>query len=147
DAGAAGPVSAAPAPNGSATLHVGWDAKVVDTIDPNESDEVAYYPPEGERFVVVYLNVTHVGDEELELRQRDFKLQSGNETHGFRPLAGTDGFFDHPMGPGRNYKGWTAFTVPKGTTGTLVYDGNASVAVEFEREPDLDEKISLKVRG
>ena len=147
DAGATGPISAAPAPNGSATLHVGWTATVVDTVDPNESDEVAYYPPEGERFVVVYLNVTHVGDEELELRQRDFKLRAGNETHGFRPLAGTDGFFDHPMGPGRNYKGWTVFTVPKGTTGTLVYDGNASVAVEFERESDLAEKISLRVRN
>ena len=138
-----GPLSTEPAPNGSVALHVGWNAKVVDTIDPNESDDSAFYAPEGEQFVLVRLNVTNVGEEEVPVKQAGFKLRAENTTYGYQPLAGADGFMDHPMPPGRNYKGWTVFTVPKGTTGTLVYRANATVGVEFERESDLPVNVEV----
>ena len=61
------------------------------------------------------------------------------------PLADHEGFLDFPIGPGQRYVAWTVFTVPEGTTGTLIYDQsatNATVAVEFERSSTLPAEVT-----
>jgi hypothetical protein len=147
--GDGGPISAASASpdDSTTTLHVEWNAKVVDEIDPNESDEQAYYPPAGEQFVVVRMSINNTGDRQAELTQAAFELRTDERTHSYRALADHDGFLDFPIAPGQHYVGWTVFTVPEGTTGTLVYDQNAtaaSIAVEFEYDSDLPVEVTQR---
>lgn len=131
--------------NASASLHVAWNAKVTDTIDPNESDDRAYYPPEGQQFVVVRMSIDNTGDAQVPLKQAAFRLEANGTTYANESLAEHDGFLDFPMGPGENYAVWTVFAVPEGASGTLVYDQNATdatVAVEFERDSDLRAEVT-----
>ena len=127
------------------TLTVTWNATVTETIDPNESDDRAYYPPSGERFVVVRLAINNTGDQQVPLQQGAFELRTEDRIHGHQPLADHEGFLDFPIGPGQRYVAWTVFTVPEGTTGTLIYDQsatNATVAVEFERSSTLPAEVT-----
>ncbi|PSQ47137.1 hypothetical protein BRD15_07585 [Halobacteriales archaeon SW_6_65_15] len=142
-----GPISAeSVSPDNSTTsLHVDWNAKVNDTIDPNESDDQAYYAPEGKEFVIVRMSINNTGNESAELKQAAFKLRTEERTYGYQLLADHDGFLDFPISPGQHYVGWTVFTVPEGTTGTLVYDQNetlVTVAVEFERDQGLPVNVT-----
>jgi hypothetical protein len=139
DGGPIGAESVSPE-NDTISLHVAWNAKVTDTIDPNESDEQAYYAPDGKQFVVVRMSINNTGEEQTNLTQSAFKLRTENRTYAYQVLADHDGFLDFPITPGQHYVGWTAFTVPEETTGTLVYDQNATLAtaaVEFERDSNL----------
>ena len=136
--------SAAPE-NATASLHVAWNAKVTDTIDPNESDDLAYRAPEGEQFVVVRMSIDNDGDAQVPLKQAAFRLEANGTTYANESLADHDGFLDFPIGPGENYAVWTVFTVPEGASGTLVYDQNATdaaVAVEFERDSELPVEVT-----
>lgn len=145
--GGGGPISAASATptNSTTTLEVDWNAKVIDSIDPNETDGKAYYPPEGEQFVLVRMSINNTGEQKVSLKQSAFKLQTEERTYAFQPLADHDGFLDFPISPGQHYVGWTVFTVPKGTTGTLIYDQNATaepVAVSFSYDSGLPVDVS-----
>jgi hypothetical protein len=142
-----GPISAESASpdNSTTSLHVAWNAKVTDTIDPNESDDLAYYAPEGEEFVIMRMSINNTGNESAELKQAAFKLRTEERTYGYQLLADHDGFLDFPISPGQHYVGWTVFTVPEGTTGTLVYDQNETLTtatVEFERDPGLPVNVT-----
>jgi hypothetical protein len=145
--GDAGPISAestSPA-NSTTSLHVAWNAQVTDTIDPNESDDLAYYPPAGEEFVIVRMSINNTGNESAELKQASFKLRAENRTYENQTLADHDGFLDFSIAPGQHYVGWTVFTVPEGTTGTLIYDQNETAdagAVEFERDPNFPVNVT-----
>lgn len=140
-------ISAASAsPDGSATtLRVKWNAKVVDEIDVNRSDELAYYSPEGQQFVVVRLSVNNTGSRKVAVKQAAFDLRTDEQTYDQQTLADHDGFLDFPISPGQHYVGWTVFSVPEGTTGTLVYDQNETgvpVSVTFERDQSLSVNVT-----
>ncbi|WP_137284818.1 restriction endonuclease [Halorussus salinisoli] len=147
--GGSGPISAesaAPA-NSTTTLSVTWNAKVVDTIDPNESDGRAYHAPRGEQFVLVRMSLDNTGEEEVTVKQAGFELRTDERTYSHQPLNDHDGFVDFPISPDTNYVGWTVFAVPEGTTGTLVYDQNASdapVSVEFDYDPNLAVNVTQR---
>lgn len=147
--GGDGPVSAeSVAPdNSTAKIHIEWNAKVVDSIDVNESDDKAYYPPEGEEFVIVRMSINNTGEQKIPLKQSAFKLRTEERTYGHQLLSDHDGFLDFPAAPGQHYVGWTVFSVPKGTSGTLVYDQNATgspVTVEFERNADFPVDVTQR---
>lgn len=131
--------------NASAAMHVAWNAEVTDIIDPNESDGLAYYPPEGEQFVVVAMNIDNTGDAQVPLKQTAFRFEADGTTYATESLADHDGFLDFPIGPGENVVVWTVFTVPEDVSGTLVYDQNATdadVAVEFERDSSFPVEVT-----
>ncbi|MFC7082467.1 DUF4352 domain-containing protein [Halorussus caseinilyticus] len=147
--GGGAPISAesvAPA-NSTTNVTVSWNAKVVDTIDPNESDGRAYHAPRGEQFVLVRMSVNNTGEKSAKVRQAGFKLRTENRTYSHQPLNEHDGFVDFAISPGTNYVGWTVFSVPKGTTGTLVYERNASdkpIAVSFDHDPNLAVNVTQR---
>ena len=127
-------------PNGTSTLRVSWNAKVVDQIDPNHSDGKAYYPPAGEQFVLVAMHVNNTGERKAPVKQAGFELRADGETYAHQPLRDHDGFTDFNMSPGTYYAGWTVFSVPEGATATLTYDYNVSdapVAVEFVHDSGI----------
>ncbi|WP_309221770.1 DUF4352 domain-containing protein [Halorussus sp. MSC15.2] len=140
--GSGGPVSAesvAPA-NSTTTLSVTWNAKVVDEIDPNESDGKAFYPPEGEQFVLVKMSINNTGGQKVTVKESGFRLRTDERTYRHQPLHDFDGFVDFPISPGNRYPGWTVFSVPEGTTATLTYDYNVTddpVTVEFTRDSSM----------
>ncbi len=138
--------SVAPA-NSTTTFSVRWNARVTDEIDPNESDAKSYRAPRGEQFVLVRMSVNNTGEGKAKIRESGFKLRTENETYGHQPLSDHDGFVDFAMSPGTNYYGWTVFAVPKGTTGTLVYEQNASappVGVEFTHDPNIAVNVTRR---
>ncbi|NHN59888.1 MULTISPECIES: restriction endonuclease [Halorussus] len=140
--GGGGPVSAenVSPPNSTSTLRVSWNAKAVDEIDPNRTDERAYYPPAGEQFVLVAMRVNNTGEGTVPVKQAGFELRVDGETYSHQPLRDHDGFMDFSMSPGTYYAGWTVFSVPEGAAGTLTYDHNVSdtpVAVEFVHDSDI----------
>jgi hypothetical protein len=140
--GGGGPVSAeSTAPAGSnATLDVAWNAKVLDEIDPDPSDTKAYRPPQGDQFVVVRMSLNNTGQEKIPVNQSSFEFRTADRTYGHQPLADHSTFVGFTMSPGTNYVGWTVFAVPEGTSGTLVYDQNATAApvtVNFQRDESL----------
>ncbi|WP_276298870.1 restriction endonuclease [Halorussus lipolyticus] len=138
--------SAAPA-NSTTTLSVSWNARVTDEIDPNESDTKYYGAPRGEQFVLVRMSINNTGNGTVTVKQANFKLRTENRTYGYQPLTDHDGFVDFPISSGQRYVGWTVFAVPKGTSGTLVYEQNASeppVAVEFTHDPAIAVNVTQR---
>lgn len=131
--------SAAPE-NSTTTLSVGWNARVTDEIDPNESDEKSYRAPRGEQFVLVQMTFDNTGEGNVNLTTRSFKLRTDERTYSHQPLNDHEGLLGFEMSPGTRYAGWMVFAVPEGTTGMLVYDQNVtgeSVTVEFEHDSDI----------
>ncbi|UPW01134.1 restriction endonuclease [Halorussus gelatinilyticus] len=147
--GGGGPVSAesvSPA-NSTTTLSVAWNARVTDTIDPDESDGKAYPAPRGKQFVLVKMRINNTGDAKTPLKKSAFKLRTANRTYGHQPLAEHEGFIDFPISPNQRYVGWLAFAVPEGSSGTLIYDQNATgtpVTVEFTRDSSIDVNVSQR---
>jgi len=145
--GGDGPVSAeSVSPDNSATtLSVTWNARVTDTIDPNESDGKAYPAPRGKQFVLVRMAINNSGEAKTQLKKSAFKFRTDDRTYGQQSLADHEGFIDFPISPDQRYSGWLVFAVPDGASGTLVYDQNATgtpVTVEFTRDSDLDVSVS-----
>lgn len=140
--GDGGPVSAeSVSPDNSATtLSVAWNARVTDSIDPNESDGKAYSAPRGKQFVLVQLTVNNTGEAKTQLKKSAFEFRTENRTYGQQPLADHEGFIDFAIGPKQRYSGWLVFAVPEESSGTLIYDQNTTgtpVTVEFTRDSDL----------
>ncbi|WP_158056148.1 restriction endonuclease [Halorussus halophilus] len=138
--------AATPTDENATTLYAGWNAERVDSIDPNESDDRAYYPPKGEQFVVVQFNFTNEGESDVPLNASSFKLRTENRTYGHQPLAGQRLFAGFTLGPGERYlDNALVFSIPKGADATLVYDSNVTgtpVNVEFERDTSLPTNVS-----
>lgn len=131
--------SVAPA-NNTTTLSISWNARVVDEIDPNESDGKSYRAPRGEQFVLVQMNFNNTGQGKVNLTKQSFKFRTDERTYSHQPLNDHEGFIGLEMSPGTRYAGWMVFAVPEGATGTLIYDQNVSdtpVTVEFERNSDI----------
>jgi hypothetical protein len=145
--GASGPVSAesiAPE-NSTSTLSVSWNARVTDTIDPDASDDKAYYAPPGEQFVLVRMEFENTGEGEVNLTKRSFEFRTDERTYSHQPLNDHEGFLGFVMSPGNQYSGWMVFAVPEGSTGTLVYDQTVtadSVTVEFTRDSSLSVNVT-----
>ncbi|WP_135830173.1 restriction endonuclease [Halorussus halobius] len=129
------------APEGAnASLHVTWNAKVTDSIDMNESDDLVYPAPEGQQLVLVRMAINNTGNGSVPLKQTAFKLRANGTTHANQTLARHAGFLNLPIGPGETVPVWTVFAIPEGESATLVYDQNvtrATVEVEFVRNSDL----------
>ncbi|USZ67573.1 restriction endonuclease [Halorussus salilacus] len=131
----------------NASLSVAWNAEVTDSIDPNESDDVAYPAPEGQEFVVVQMNILNTGNDSVPLSRGAFQLRANGTTSRSESFADHEGFVDLPLSAGGNRTAWTAFAVPEGSTGTLVYDQNATdatVAVEFERDTAISTNVTAR---
>ncbi|UPV75060.1 DUF4352 domain-containing protein [Halorussus limi] len=147
--GGGGPVSAesvSPA-NSTTTLSVTWNARVTDTIDPDEGDGKVYPAPQGKQFVLVSMQFENTGQGTVNLTKKSFKFRTNGETYSHQPLAEHDGLMGLEMSPGNYYTGWMVFTVPEGSSGTLIYDQNATegtVAVEFTRDSKLAVNVSQR---
>ncbi|WP_128476428.1 restriction endonuclease [Halorussus pelagicus] len=145
--GGNGPVSAeSVAPeNSTSTLNVTWNARVTDTIDPNESDGRAYNPPRGYQFVLVQMQFKNGGESSVNLTKKSFKFRTDERTYSHQPLSEHEGFMGLQMSPGTRYAGWMVFAVPEDSSGTLVYDQSVtgdSIAVKFTRDSNLEVSVS-----
>jgi len=131
--------STAPA-DANASLQVVWNAKVTDSIDMNESDELVYPAPEGEQLVLVRMAINNTGNDSVPLEQTAFQLRANGTTYANETLADHEGFLNLPVEPDTVVPVWTVFAIPEGESATLVYDQNATqatVAVEFTRDSEL----------
>lgn len=115
-------LSAAPiAPGQSATtLYVEWNATSKTIIDANTSDEYAFYPPNGTRFVIIKWSITNTGEQAVTLHPAMFTVAANGSTYRYQPLRGAAGFEETTVGPGESHEGWTAYAIPTTeTTGTI----------------------------
>lgn len=75
--------------NPSTSLNVVWNARAQSAVDPDPGDMSIYNSNEGEKFLVVRVEVTNSGDEPIELDPRLFKFQSEGVVYDYQPLFGS----------------------------------------------------------
>lgn len=127
----------------TAHLSVRWNSRAQSAVDPDSSDLTNYQPNDGNKFVVVRMNITNTGSRNLELTPRLVHLQSNGVVYESQILFGSgQGLSGVTLAPGGSYTGWTVFSVPNGTAeGSLVVNQDAyisrNVAVEFTRDPSI----------
>ena len=125
--------------NETKALDVTWNAKTTAELEPEKN--VVYRAREGQQFVVVQLNVTNTGEENIGLRQEGFRLRANGTVHGHQPLTNASGFEVGVLKPGKAMSTWTVFSVDEGVTNaTLVAEEGVygDVAVRFQRDADLE---------
>lgn len=127
-------------------LEIIWNARAQSGVDPDTDDFSSYSAEDGEKFVVVRMEVTNVGDGEIELTPRFFQFESSGVRHDYQGLFGSsDGFSGITLSPGATHEGWIVFSVSEDTTtGVLVtnqdayFDQNVSVAFTHDERMAID---------
>ncbi|WP_227353706.1 restriction endonuclease [Haladaptatus salinisoli] len=127
--------------NVTRALDVRWNAERVSEIDPESDDAGVYRPREGERFLLVSMNVTNAGADSVGLRQRDFVLRSNGTLRGHQPLVNASGFNSTVLEEGESVTVWTVFSVDADATNATIAVSEAArhggLRVRFVRDESL----------
>jgi len=135
-------------PDATHSLDVVWNARAQSEVDPDPSDFSAYNANEGEKFLVVRMEITNSGDTDVELTQRLFKAEADGVRYDTQSLFGSgNSISDVTLSPGATYSGWVAFSIPSGTTDAeLTVSQEAyyreNVTVAFDRNPEMPINMS-----
>lgn len=129
-------------------LSVTWNSRAQSAVDSDSSDLTNHQPNDGEKFVVVRMQVTNTGTSDLELTPRLFQLRADGVVYEYQVLFGSGhGLAGVTLTPGAGYSGWTVFSVPNGTTeGSLIVNQDAyfrkNVTVQFTHNASMPINMS-----
>ncbi|ELZ05380.1 DUF4352 domain-containing protein [Natrialba aegyptia] len=119
------------------SLEIAYNARVSTELGPGEHSTIA---EDGNKWVIVRMDVTNTGDAERELLAHQYILESGGETY---EIVAFDEHYlrGKTAGSGETVTGWVAFHVPVETeTATLTANQDAiaeQIDVEFTRNTSL----------
>lgn len=130
----------------STSLQVVWNARAQSAVDPNPDDMSTYSSNEGEKFVVVRMEITNTGNEQLELTPRIFQLEANGVIYNHQSLFGSgNSFYDVSLNPDATYSAWVAFSVPEDATEAQLtvnqeayYEKNISVSFSEDTELSIN---------
>lgn len=134
--------------NPSTSLEVVWNARAQSAVDPDPNDMSIYNSNEGEKYLVVRMEVTNSGDEPIELDPRLFELESEGVVYEYQSLFGSGNSFSGvSLNPGGSYSAWTAFSVPENTAnGQIVINQEAyfqkNISVSFSHNESMSINMS-----
>lgn len=134
----------------AADVLVAWDAGAGAVADANPNDSRAVPAPNGSKFVVVGLELTNVGGDEVPLRAGDFALSVNGTRHGYQPLAGHEPFPRDALPGGTTVNATLVYRVPAdATSATLVVDDRLGeeFAVLFEHDTDVTPGVAVRESG
>ncbi|WP_049985790.1 restriction endonuclease [Halobellus rufus] len=137
-------VSAMSTAGENATLDARWNARTTTSLEVNGT---TYDAPEGERLLLVRMNVTNTADSPTQLDQSSLALDVAGERYGHQPLDGVTGFPSAGLfEPGESREVWTVFSVPAdGESATLLTTGDTDV--RFTRESAIDVEATVAGDG
>lgn len=125
------------------SMAIVWNARAQSAVNPDPDSFTKYSADEGQKFLVVRMQVENTGDEPVEPSPRAFKLDVDGVHYDRQALFGSG----HTLGgatvtPGATHEGWIVFAIPEDATeGELVVDQEAyhreDVSVAFEHDPDM----------
>lgn len=124
-------------------LEIDWNSRAQSGVDPDTGDFSSYSAENGEKFIVVRMEVTNTGTEEIELTPRFFQVDTNGVKHDYQGLFGSsNGFSRVTLSPGATHEGWMVFTVDENaTSGVLLSNQDAyydkTVKVTFTHQKDM----------
>lgn len=130
------------------SLSVTWNSRAQSAVDPDTEDLNIYNSPDGQKFVVVRMQIENTGSRDVELTPRLFKLRSGGTIYEYQRLFGSsDGLVGVTLQPGGTYDGWIAYSIPEDTeSATLIVDQDAyfdrNVTVSFSKDSSLEINVA-----
>lgn len=138
-----------PSPGSSlTTLDVEWNSRAQSAVNPDTEDFSTYNSNEGEKFVVVRLQIENTGDESVDLTPRLFRLRSSGVEYEYQGLFGSgNGISGVTLNPGGEYSGWVAFSVPEDLTeAELIVHQDAiignGITVRFNQDQSMPIEVS-----
>jgi len=127
--------------NGSA-VDVTWNAAVQSSVTTQEG--ATFSAPEGEKFVVVQMNVTNNREEPVIFRSSTLGFAANNTRRGPRHLKGALGQPPAQIPPGNTTSLWVVFSVDRDVqSGTLLgLPGSDTPPIRFHRDSDLPIRVA-----
>lgn len=127
-------------------LNVRWNSRAQPSVDPSPDSLTHYSANDGEKFVVIRMEITNKGNDSIELTPRMFRLRSSNVEYDYQGLFGSgNSFSDVTLNPGGSYTAWVAYSVPEDMTEAKLivnqeafYRTNVSVTFEYDSQMPID---------
>lgn len=131
----------------SNSLAITWNTRAQSGVDPDTSDLSSYSAEDGQKFVVLRMQLENTGSEDIELTPRFFKLESDGVVYDYQGLFGSsNGVSGVTLQPGATYDGWIAFQIPEDKRqATLIVDQSAYFNEEVNVEFIQDEELPIGV--
>jgi len=132
----------------SSQLNIEWNSRAQSAVDPDPDDISIYNSNDGEKYVVVRMNIQNTGTQSVELTPRAFVLGSDGVEYDYQGLFGSgNSLSDVTLNPEGQYSGWVAFSVPEDMEeAELISDQEAyfdqTVSTDFDHNPDMEINMS-----
>lgn len=129
-------------------LSVVWNSRAQSAVDPDPNDMSIYRSNDGQKYLVVRMEITNTGEGKIELTPRFFKFETDGVIYDYQGLFGSgQSFSSVALTPDSSYSGWTVFPIPSdATTGSIVVDQDAyysmNVSVSFEHDSEMPINMS-----
>jgi len=139
--------SASPS-NPVTNLDVQWSAQTQSSVDPDTSDNTAYYAEDGQKFLVIHMELQNTGNKRVELTPRLFRVAIDGAEYSYQPLRGSSagGLGQVTLQSGGSYEGWILFSIPADATeGELIVYQDAligEVSASFEQDTSMPVNVS-----
>jgi len=129
------------------SLNVTWNARAQSAVDPDTSDVSNYQAEDGNKFVVVRVQLTNAGENEIDLTPRLFGMTADGVGYDYQALFGSgQGGLDVSLQQNASYDGWVVFEVPEDTSNaelTVNQDAYAeNTTVRFTQNENLPVNVS-----
>jgi len=136
-------------PSASQSLDVVWNARAQSAVDPDPNDMSSYNAEDGQKFLVVRMQLTNTGPSSVEMTPSLFRILADGVEYKYQALFGSSqgGLNDATLREGATYEGWVAFSVPDSTTSAEIivnqeayYQTNTTV--QFEKDSSMPVNVS-----
>jgi hypothetical protein len=129
-------------------LDVTWNTRAQSSVQPDPSSFSSYNANDGEKLLVVRMEITNTGAEALELTRATFKVRVGGVGYDSTRLAGSgNSFTGTRLQPDATYRTWLVYSIPEGATDAQLVatqDGyyQNGIVVEFEHDSAMPINMS-----
>lgn len=124
-------------------LSVTYNTRAQPSVNPDPDSMSHYSSDDGQKFLVVRMEIENRGEGETELTPRLFQFESDGVVYDYQGLLGSgNGLGGVSLQSGSTYQSWVVFSLPEDATqGTLHANNEAyydeTVSVAFEHDESL----------
>ncbi|MBX0325775.1 DUF4352 domain-containing protein [Halomicroarcula sp. F13] len=136
-------------PPATQSLNVVWNARAQSAVDPTPDDSLSYDAEEGQKYLVVRMQLTNNASSSIDLTPTLFRALSDGVEYEYQALFGsTSGDLRGvTLREGATFDGWVAFSIPEDTTSVelIVHQDayyNERTAVQFEKDASMPVNVS-----
>ncbi|MDS0280327.1 DUF4352 domain-containing protein [Halomicroarcula sp. S1AR25-4] len=136
-------------PDSGQSLDVVWNARAQSAVDPDPNDMTGYSAEEGQKYLVVRMQLTNTGSSSIEMTPALFRVLGNGVEYEYQALFGsTSGELSGvTLRSGATYDGWVAFSIPDSTTSAeLIVHQDAyyqtNTTVQFEKDATMPVNVS-----